>query len=53
MFTRLQDAVQILNQEYIQSFIITKDNRTYDLHIIVDFLERYCNSRKISFVYGH
>ena len=52
MFARLQDAVQMLNQEYIRSFVITKENRTTDLQMIVDFLEKYCKENRVIFVHG-
>ena len=52
MFFRMQDAVQMLNQEYIQSFAVSKENRTSDLQHIVAFLEKYCKDHHVIFVQG-
>ena len=45
MFSRIETAVLLINQEYIQSFTITKENRTADLQKIVDFLDNYCREK--------
>ena len=45
MFSRIVTAVLLINQEYIQSFTITKENRTADLQKIVDFLDNYCREK--------
>ena len=34
MFLKMEQAVALLNKEYIQSFTITKENRTKDLEKI-------------------
>lgn len=52
MFSRTETAILLINQEYIQSFPITKENRTADLQKIVDFLDNYCRENSICFVYG-
>ena len=52
MFLKLQDATQMLNREYIQSFSVSKDNRTVDLQMIVDFMEQYCQDHHVIFVHG-
>ena len=49
MFSRIETAVLLINQEYIQSFTITKENRTADLQKIVDFLDNYCRNQIIPF----
>ena len=52
MFGRIQDAVQLLNREYIQSFSVSKETRTEDLQRIMDFLDRYCREHAVVFVHG-
>lgn len=52
MFSKIEAAVSLLNQEYIQSFIVTKENRTSELKKILDFLDDYCYENGISFVHG-
>ena len=52
MFSRTETAVLLINQEYIQSFTITKEGRTANLQKIVDFLDNYCRENSICFVYG-
>jgi len=52
MFSKIETAVEMLNQEYIKNFSITKENRTSDLQEIVDFLYKYCEEHHITFVYG-
>ena len=40
MFQKIQEAVSLLNREYIQSFQVTEATRTQDLQEICRFLER-------------
>ena len=43
MFHKIQEAIEHLNQEYIQSFTIRPETRTQDLQQICRFLEEICN----------
>lgn len=52
MFSKIETAIPLINQEYMQSFTITKENRTSDLKKIMDFLDHYCRENGICFVYG-
>ena len=52
MFSKIETAVSLINQEYMQSFTITKENRTSALQKIMDFLDHYCRENEICFVYG-
>lgn len=52
MFVKIEEAVRLVNYEYIQSFSIARESRTDDLQRIVDFLDQYCRDHGISFVYG-
>ena len=52
MFAKMEAAVQLLNREYVKSFVLTKENRTSDLLAIVDFLQNYSQEHEISFVQG-
>jgi len=52
MFTKMEDAVQMLNREYMQSFCISKENRTSDLQSIVDYLKDFCLTNTVVFVRG-
>lgn len=40
MFRKIQDAVSLLNQEYLQSFCVSEENKARDLQKICRFLER-------------
>ena len=44
MLRKIQEAVFLLNQEYIQSFSVTEETRTQDLQKICHFLEQIKNS---------
>lgn len=37
MFAKIETALQMMNHEYMQSFGVSKENRTSDLQNIVDF----------------
>ena len=52
MFSKIATAISVINQEYMQSFTITKENRTSDLQKIMAFLDNYCREYGICFVYG-
>ena len=52
MFSKMETAVFLLNQEYMQSFLLRKEKRTEDLSAIMDFLEQYCEENHVVFVYG-
>ncbi|MBP3567543.1 MAG: IS1182 family transposase, partial [Lachnospiraceae bacterium] len=52
MFVKMEDALQMLNREYMQSFCISKENRTSDLQRIVDYLRDYCFTQAVVFVHG-
>ena len=52
MFLKMQEAVSLLNQEYLQSFSVTEETRTQDLQKICRFLEQICKEQHTVFVHG-
>ena len=52
MFQKIQDAVQLLNQESIQDFSAGAETRTQDLQKIYLFLEERCQTEGTVFVHG-
>lgn len=42
MFQKMQDAVKLLNREYMQSFCVEENSRAEDLAKICRFLEDLC-----------
>ena len=52
MFQKIQAAVSLLNQEYIQSFQVAENTRTQDLQEICRFLEGVCKDQHTVFVHG-
>ena len=52
MFHKIQEAIEHLNQEYIQSFTIRPETRTQDLQQICRFLEEICKVQNTQFVSG-
>ena len=52
MFVKMEDAVELLNREYMKSFHISKENRSVDLQGIVDHLKDYCLAQDVIFVHG-
>ena len=52
MFRKINEAVQQLNCEYIQSFAVRPEHRVEDLKNICRFLENICAQRNIRFVHG-
>ena len=52
MFDKIVAAVELVNQEYIKSFTVTRESRASDLQEIVDFLEKTATEHGIAFVHG-
>ena len=52
MFQKIQDAVQLLNHEYMQTFSVSAETRTQDLQKISRFLEEKCRTDGTVFVNG-
>ena len=52
MFDKIAVAVELVNQEYIKSFTVTRETRSSDLQEIVDFLEKTATMNGIAFVHG-
>ena len=52
MFQKIQQAVEAVNYEYMQSFSIKEESRTQDLKIICRYLEDVCRQRNVQFVHG-
>ncbi len=52
MFAKMEDAVVLLNREYMKSFLISKEDRASDLQGIVDYLKDYCFTHGVIFVQG-
>ena len=52
MFIKIQEAVKLVNQEFIQSFRVGTEYRAQDLQKICRFLEEVCRERNTEFVHG-
>ncbi len=52
MSAKMEDAVVLLNREYMKSFRISKEDRVSDLQGIVDYLKDYCFTHGVIFVHG-
>ena len=52
MFLNIQEAVRLLNQEYLQSFLVAEESTTQDLQKICRFLEQVCKEQHTVFVHG-
>ena len=52
MFQKINEAVEQLNCEYLQSFSVRPEHRAQDLRDICRFLEDMCVQRNICFVHG-
>ncbi len=52
MFQKVQEAVSLLNQDYVQSFVVNQETRTQDLQNICRFLEEICEEQHTVFVQG-
>ena len=52
MFEKITDAVEMLNYEYMQSFSVSKETRSFDLENIMAYLDNYVQENAVLFVYG-
>ncbi len=52
MLHKVQESVQLLNREYLQSFSVSPEARTQNLQDIVLFLEKRCRTENTVFVHG-
>lgn len=52
MFLKTQEAVALLNREYLQSFSVSKETRTHDIQKICCFIEQICEEQHTAFVHG-
>lgn len=52
MFLKTQEAVALLNREYLQSFSVSKETRTHDIQKICCFIEQICEEQHTVFVHG-
>ncbi len=52
MFAKMEDAVVLLNWDYMKFFCISKEDRVSDLQGIVDYLKDYCFTHGVIFVHG-
>ena len=52
MYGRIQEAVSLLNQEYLCQFCVGEESRTQDLQEICRFLEEKCKADGTIFVHG-
>ena len=52
MFVKMENALQMLNRDYMQSFCISKENRTSGLQSVVDYLKDFCLANDVVFVHG-
>ena len=52
MFHKIQEAVRLLNHDYMQSFTVNAESRAQDLQKISDYLEEKCQQDGTEFVYG-
>ena len=52
MFRKIQEAVELFNREYIQSFSVVWETRTQDLQKIFRFLEERCKADRTVLVHG-
>ena len=52
MFLKIQEAVTLLNQEYLQSFRVSEETRTQDIQKICCFIEQVCEEQHTVFVHG-
>ena len=52
MFDKIQTAVELLNHDYMKSFVVTQEDRTSDLQKIMDFLDEFCERNQVCFVHG-
>lgn len=52
MYEKIENAVEMVNREYIQDFCISKESRTSVLYKMVDYLDDYCRENSIVSVHG-
>ena len=52
MFHKIQEAVRLLNHDYMQSFTVNTESRAQDLQKISGYLEEKCQQDGTEFVYG-
>ena len=52
IFLKTQEAVALLNREYLQSFSVSKETRTHDIQKICCFIEQICEEQHTVFVHG-
>lgn len=52
MFQKIQEAVQLLNHEYMQTFSVKAESRARDLQVITRYLEDKCCQDGTVFVHG-
>ena len=52
MYERIQEAVRLLNQEYLCRFLVGEETRTQDLQEICRFLDEKCRVDGTVFVHG-
>lgn len=52
IFLKTQEAVALLNREYLQSFSVSKETRTHDIQKICCFIEQVCEEQHTVFVHG-
>ena len=52
MLTKIRAAVDLLNRDYVKSFEVREERRTWDLERICGYLEKNCRERGIGFVSG-
>ena len=52
MFLKIQEAVTLLNREYLQSFCVSEETRTQDIQKICCFIEQVCEEQHTVFVHG-
>ena len=52
MFAKIQEAVETINYEYMQSFTVKEETRIQDLKNICRYLEDICTQRGVQFVHG-
>ena len=52
MHLKIQELIEVINAEYLQSFTFSADTAVENLTVIVAFLEKECKKQHITFVYG-
>lgn len=52
MFLKIQQAVALINHQYIKDFLVREETRTSDLQAVFEFLDTYCKDHEITFVHG-